>query len=262
MLGWTASQLSVVAELSENCVWNSLTAQGGGDLHVFVPVRDRGLDGVVHRLSDGAYLDVQVKARSMLEDGQMHLVVWAEELVFDDALIVGVHLDGERLGPYCLVCTEAEFKRRAHLGTGDGKPMYSASINFHPERGGRWADLMVPAGRLGERFDAKPTPGLDVPAAQVARGDRGGLGQLGEAEVLRRLAQEVEVALFRPRTDLETVELVARRLTGGSHLGLQVKCEGAERITLPGGRETLELPGAAHDLAGGAGLAVGGARLS
>lgn len=192
----------------------------------------------------------------------MHLVVWAEELVFDDALIVGVHLDGERLGLYCLVCTEAEFKRRAHLGTGDGKPMYSASINFHPQRGGRWADLMVGSDRLGERFRAQPVPGSDLLADQVVKGDRGGLGQLGEAELLRRLAEETELALFRPRTDLETVELVARHLSGGPPRAAgQVRGWGAGGAE-PGGCEAVQLPAPPDDLVRGAVVVVGGARLS
>jgi hypothetical protein len=49
------------------------------------------------------------------------------------------------------------------------------------------------------------------------------LGFLGEAEVIRRLAQSSRLDLFRPFPDLELVEVLARDNVAGTFAGLQVK---------------------------------------
>jgi hypothetical protein len=68
-------------------------------LHPFLPLTDRGIDGLIHRLTDEAYIPVQAKGRSALMDGEVHLVVWADSLVHDDVVIVsGLIVDGG-LGP-------------------------------------------------------------------------------------------------------------------------------------------------------------------
>jgi hypothetical protein len=46
---------------------------------------------------------------------------------------------------------------------------------------------------------------------------------LGEAEVIRRLAEAEHLNLFRPFPDLETVELAVRHLDSGHVVGLQIK---------------------------------------
>src|SRR5438132_11884519 len=49
------------------------------------------------------------------------------------------------------------------------------------------------------------------------------LGFLGESEVVRRLAENSRLDLFRPFPDLEMVEVLARDNVTGHYLGLQVK---------------------------------------
>src|SRR5690348_6627387 len=74
----------------------------------------RGIDGVIHRLTDGEYIAVQVKSRSSLTPaGQVHVTVPASSLVDDAALMVCALVDGPQLGEYVLVATEAEFRRLA-----------------------------------------------------------------------------------------------------------------------------------------------------
>jgi hypothetical protein len=73
-------------------------------------------------------------------------------------------------------------------------------------------------------------------AEELAPGERstGWLGFLGEAEVIRRLAEMSELDLFRPFPDLETVEVLCRDNRGPASrwCGLQVKT-GAVRATAP-----------------------------
>ena len=56
--------------------------------------------------------------------------------------------------------------------------------------------------------------------------DRASEGFVGEAEVIRRLAEAEALALFRPFPDLETVEVLARHVGSRRCLGLQVKTSG------------------------------------
>jgi hypothetical protein len=70
-------------------VWAELIKQSQGALHVFLPLLDRGLDAVLHCLTDGRYIPIQVKGRSELVDGKVHLVVTADSLVDDSALLIG-----------------------------------------------------------------------------------------------------------------------------------------------------------------------------
>jgi hypothetical protein len=79
------------------------------------PLTDRGIDGLVHRLTDGVYIPVQAKGRSALMGGEVHLVVWADSLAHDDVMLVsGLIVDGG-LGPTMLVVPEGDFKRLAEL---------------------------------------------------------------------------------------------------------------------------------------------------
>lgn len=44
-------------------IWSDLIKQSHGALHVFLPLLDRGLDAVLHRMTDGRYIPLQVKGR-------------------------------------------------------------------------------------------------------------------------------------------------------------------------------------------------------
>src|SRR6266550_3004120 len=68
-LPWTTNELSASGQVFEFRLWAALTEQSRGQLHVFLPLADRGVDALVHRLTDGAYLELQAKSRSTLMDG-------------------------------------------------------------------------------------------------------------------------------------------------------------------------------------------------
>src|SRR6202162_4030666 len=85
---WTRSETSASGQVFEFRLWALLTEQSRGQLHVFLPLTDRGIDGLVHRLTDGTYLPVQAKGRSALMGGEVHLVVWADSLAHEDVVIV------------------------------------------------------------------------------------------------------------------------------------------------------------------------------
>jgi len=211
--------------VAEFKVWSELVRQSAGMLHVFLPLRDRGIDGVLHRLTDGEYIAVQVKSRTSLTPaGQVHVTVPASSLVDDDALMVCALVDGPQLGELVLVATEDEFRRLASHDLVDGREYLTAAFQMHAGGDSRWAPLLVQRDHLAERLGAGGA-GLAV-EERAPPVDRAAEGLVGELEVVRRLADAESLALFRPFPDLETVEVLARHMVSRRFLGIQVKTSG------------------------------------
>ena len=213
----------------EFAVWRELIQQSRGMLHVFLPLLDNGLDGVVHRLTDGQYVPVQVKSRDYLTRGKIEVVILANSLVEDRALIIAGLLTDDGLGPMVLVVDEGTFKRLAAHGVYQGIEIFEAAFSMHPTAATRWRPYLVPrsglaATLLGSPPSAHPPvePAVDVGARPQDR-HNDWLGFLGESEVIRRLAENSQLDLFRPFPDLELVEVLARNNTSGRFAGLQVK---------------------------------------
>src|SRR5690348_17914704 len=98
-------------QVAEFKVWAEVVRQSGGGLHVFLPLRDRGIDGVLHRLADGAYFALQVKARTSLTPvGQVHITVTASSLVGDEAWIIATLLDGAEPGALVTAVTAGQVR--------------------------------------------------------------------------------------------------------------------------------------------------------
>ena len=204
-------------------LWALLTEQSRGQLHVFLPLADRGIDALIHRRTDDVYIPVQAKGRSALMGGEVHLVVWAGSLSDDSALLVGGLVTEGGLGPTELVVPEGDFKRLAELSTWDGRPVYSMGFGMNPRSDSRWLPYLVPTDRLVERFGITVAETADVEVAAPGREWRSDLGFLGESEVIRLLAEDGELNLFRAFPDLKTSELVVLHLVSRRVIGLQIK---------------------------------------
>jgi hypothetical protein len=230
---WHHGQTLAAGQVVEFKVWAELVRQSMGGLHLFLPLRDMGIDGVVHRLADGAYLPVQVKGRTSLTDaGQVHITVTASSLVDDTALVVATVVESDQLGRFVLVVDEATFRSLAVHDMVEGREYLTAAFALHEGGGSRWAPHVVARERLAERFGATLAAAAtaeDRPARGV---DRGREGFLGEMEVVRRLAEAHSLNLFRPFPDLETVEVLSRHISTHRFLGLQVKTVGWDQAHL------------------------------
>ncbi len=225
---WTRSETSASGQVFEFRLWALLTEQSRGGLHVFLPLADRGVDAIAHRLSDGAYLSVQAKGRSSLVGGEVELVVWAESMAADDVLVVSGLLVEGGLGPTTLVVSAGDFKRLADATTADGRPIYAMSFGMRPRSNSRWFPYLVPTERLVERLGVEPFAAELVPHVGPRPTWRSDLGFLGESELTRRLAESDDLNLFRPFPDSETAELLALHQTSRQVVGLQVKTIGID----------------------------------
>ena len=237
---WTRDETSAAGQVFEFRLWALLTEQSRGSLHVFLPLADRGVDGLVHRLADGAYMPVQAKSRSSLVDGEVELVVWAESLTHDDVLVVsGLVVDGD-LGPTILVAPAGDFKRLASATTARRRPVYSMSFGMHPRSDSRWLPYLVPTDRVVERFGVSAIGAGAAPEEVLPPMWRSDLGFLGEIEVTRRLAEGESFNMFRPFPDSETAELAVLHLASRRVVGLQVKTIGIEAARPSGTVYVLE----------------------
>jgi len=221
--GWPHGSQDPIGQAAEFLVWAPLITQSGGGLHIFLPVLDRGLDAVIHRLNDGTYLALQVKGKTSLHGPEAPIAVYEKHLFTADQLVIGVHLDGDYLGPYVLVADAATFRRKAATMVDRGRVMLIADMPIRPIPGHSWSEDLVPIESLAERLGATrllPAPALEAePAADEDRL----IGSWGELEVMRRLALLEDCGLFRPFPDNETNEILLRRLTTGATIGIQVK---------------------------------------
>jgi hypothetical protein len=202
-----------------------LIQQSRGALHVFLPLLDRGLDGVIHKLTDGQYIPVQVKSRSRVVGRSLELWIPASRLIDDRALIIAGLL-ADDLGPVMLVVEEGIFKQRAARYVYRGEDVYSAAVNLDMATS-RWRQHLVPRDKLAERLmgsllRSSWLPPHDLGVQPIDR-HKQWLGFVGEAEVVRMLADNPELDLFRPFPDLEMVEVLARDNVSGRYCGLQVK---------------------------------------
>src|SRR5438477_7916439 len=104
-------------------IWSDLIKQSQGAVHIFLPLLDRGLDAVVHRMTDGRYIPVQIKGRTALYEGSVEISVPAESLVDDDALIIA-SLVFDVPDQVDLVVTERNFKELAAHEVSGGVDRY------------------------------------------------------------------------------------------------------------------------------------------
>ena len=233
---WPHGSQDAIGQANEFLVWAPLITQSGGGLHPFLPVLDRGLDAVIHRLSDGAYIAVQAKGKTSIHGAEAPIAVYEKHLFTPDQLVIGTHLDGDFLGPYVLVADAATFRRKAGRMMDRDRLMLVADMPIRPIPGHSWSEDLVPFEKLAERLGAtRLEPPLTFEAEPISDEDRL-IGSWGELEVIRRLAFLEDCGLFRPFPDNETNEVLVRRLLTGSTIGVQVK---TSQLDEPNARRTI-----------------------
>jgi hypothetical protein len=152
------------------------------------------------------------------------------ETVHDDLVVIigGEVVDGG-VGPTMLVIPSPEFRRRARLTMATGRPEYVMAFRMNPGPQSRWLPWLVTSNRLVEKFGVPP----ELPSVAIVKERppswRNVVGNLGESEVIRQLAQADDLNLFRPLPDSEIVEIAVRHRTRRSVIGLQIKTVSVNR---------------------------------
>lgn len=219
---WPSGANDAIGQTGEFLVWAALISQSGGRLHVFLPLLDRGIDGLIHRLDDGAYIAVQVKAKSTIGHGEAPIAIYESHLFTPDQMVIGVFLEEGVLGPYALVVDAATLLKEATRIEDRGRATLIVDMPVSPAPGHKWSRYMIATDNLGQSLAAWAKVSSLAPTPRPSDEDRV-LGFLGEQEVCRRLATLNDCVLFRPFPDYEMVEIVVRRLATGATIGLQVK---------------------------------------
>ncbi len=235
---WPYGSQDAIGEAAEFLVWSNLITQSGGGLHVFLPMLDRGIDAMVHRLADRAYLAVQVKGKTFLHGAEAPIAVYENHLFTADQLVIGVHLDGDRLGQFALVADAATFKRKATRIEDRGRVLLIADMPMYPIPGHKWSEDLVALDSLAERLGGTPSAPAAALEAEVISDEDRVVGFWGEQEVCRRLAMLEDCGLFRPFPDNETAEILVRRLATGTTLGIQVK---TSQLMEPHARQKIQV---------------------
>jgi hypothetical protein len=206
-------------------IWSELIKQSRGALHVFLPLLDRGLDAVLHRFTDDRYIPIQVKGRSQVHHDMVQIVVKADSLVDDDALLIGafsLHTENQM----DLIVDERTLKLLATHSVSHGHEVYEVAFSMHPGRS-RWRPYLIPRTHMAEHIlgvaPSEALQRLDPDLLKPSERHHSWLGFLGEAEVVRRLAESSRLDLFRPFPDLEMVEVLVRDNVTRNFAGLQVK---------------------------------------
>jgi hypothetical protein len=169
---------------------------------------------------------LQIKDKTFVQASEAPIAVLESHLFTDDQLVVGVHLDGYRLGEFALVDDAATFRRKAGPIMDGSRRMLVADMPVRPIPGHKWSDDLVPIGQLAHRLGTG-LPALGAPPQPPPRPADEDLviGSWGELEVCRQLAMLEDCALFRPFPDNEIAEILVRRLATGATMGVQVKTE-------------------------------------
>ncbi len=213
-------------QVAEFLVWTALMLPS--PLHVFLPLRDMGIDGIVRVPGTDIATAIQVKSRHVLRDGKIHLLVRDHELGDPHAVIVAVVLNAAQRALHdtaiCVdVPTFVDLGFRRH-GSDHG---YQASIPFPPDSSSRWLPFAVRIDDLAQRvvpslaqaagFVPLPPPSRRPPQAGLDVGYR------AEARLLALLAEDGRLNTFKAFPDLEMVEYCVRHVKTGGIAGIQVK---------------------------------------
>ncbi|HWF57707.1 MAG TPA: hypothetical protein VG520_05095, partial [Candidatus Dormibacteraeota bacterium] len=219
-------------QVAEWLVWTRLVASSGGDLHVFLPLDDRGIDGIVHRISTDEYARVQVKGRTQHPRGGIAVQVPAGELADDRTVLVAVDVDlaSAAMSEHVLAVNAPAFRELAQRNvTRWGEVLYEAEMMLPPPPHSPWAPWCVTVEELGERLLASAvTPSVAAEPHDWIAARR--LGYRAEMELLRRAADSDALNVFKAFPDLEPNEYLLYNTSTREIAGIQVKS-----VTFPPG---------------------------
>jgi hypothetical protein len=223
-----------VGQVVEWLVWAAAVGHAEHVTHVFLPLDDRGVDGIVRRVADEAMCAVQVKGRTVIEHGHITAVVNRNALDDRHVTFVIAYLDPAtvRLGDSLYGMDAGTVLELGSHSPGGANPEVALVLPYPPAPDTRsWpyacslADLptrLFPSAGVPEV--APTVPLAPPPARSPHRAEGEILGHLAELEVMRLLGVPPTVNTFKSFPDLEEAEYLVRHRDSGAIRGVQVKC--------------------------------------
>ena len=227
---------SNTGQVVEWLVWATLVAHSRLPVHLFLPLHDRGVDGILRRPADDAMVPLQVKGRTRPDSGS-HIDLEIPDWSLDDPqvrwILTLLDPSGPSLAPNALLLDTASILRLgAPCAREDGAAAHRVACPVPPPPDSTWAPFACAVDELADRLlpplaaDAVAvTEDLAAPEAKAAMH---WMGALAEVEVMRLLAGVPELNVFKSFPDVELSEYIARRSPDGAMRGIQVKCVGLD----------------------------------
>jgi hypothetical protein len=214
-----------MGQAAEWLLWTHLTLTA--PLHVFLPLRDMGIDGIVRVIGTDVAAAVQVKSRRLLADGKLHLLVRDNELRDPRAWIVAVVLDVEHAQLQDLaLCVDVPTFRDLAFARHGSDSGDQASIPFPPDENSKWFPYVVPLAGIGARISEGASTRevrAEQPRLALPPGHSSDVGYRGEVRLMALLSDDSRLNTFKSFPDLEIVEYCVRHVETGGMLGIQVK---------------------------------------
>jgi hypothetical protein len=226
-------------QVIEWLVWCAVVGHSERTTHVFLPLDDRGVDGIVRRVDDEAMCAVQVKGRTSPGYSEIRTVVRRTALDDPHITFVVALLDPVTvtLGETVYVIDADAVLRLGSPSSGPNGAEVELRLPYPPRPDSRWAPYACPLTDLATHLF--PSAGMPPPPARaqaVASAPiaqpfvpapprrRELLGHLAELEVMRLLGEPPTLNTFKSFPDLEEAEYLIRHRPSGNIRGVQVKC--------------------------------------
>jgi len=208
-------------------MWSAMVGYPERITHVFLPLDDRGVDGIVRRLDDDAMCAIQVKGRTSLFKGELQVVLRDVAIADTNITVVVALLDpaAMTLGDTVYVLDVPSINRLGTHTTNNGHPIVELAIPYPHKPGSRWERYACSLSELADRvLPTSTAPPLAAPLAAVPPGPKDLIGHLAELEVIRLLGEGAELNTFKSFPDIEVAEYLVRHRPSGLIRGIQVKC--------------------------------------
>ncbi len=220
-----------LGQVIEWLVWSAIVGYSERITHVFLPLDDRGVDGIARRLDDDAMCAIQVKGRTSLFKGELQVVLRGVALADENVTVVVALLDPATiaLGRTVFVFDVPAVNRLGTHATNNGHPVVELAIPYPHKAGSRWEPYACSRDDLADRVLPRtslpfPAPPFAAPLAAIPPGHADLIGHLAELEVMRLLGEGVELNTFKSFPDIEVAEYLVRHRPTGQIRGVQVKC--------------------------------------
>jgi hypothetical protein len=223
-----------VGQVVEWLIWAAVVGNAERTTHVFLPLDDRGVDGIVRRVDDEAMCAVQVKGRTVIQHGHIEAVINRHSLSDPHVTFVVAYLDPAtiRLGETVYVMDAKTVLELGSHPAGGANPEVAVVLPY-PSRPDTkfWPYACAVADISTRLFPSAGVPSSVVPAPLAPpvakspnRAEGEILGHLAELEVMRLLGASPTLNTFKSFPDLEEAEYLVRHRDTGAIRGVQVKC--------------------------------------